>query len=305
MRYNVYNLLVEMQLPHMVADGASNNCYLSDTPDVTVSVNPTSQQQTEISPSSFIAVKGNDVLSRNTDIGFVRISEGRSIEIEPQPSCTQDMIQEYVWRNPIAIILMQRGNLVLHGSAVSYQDKGVVFVGDSGAGKSTLSALLHSKGCPYIADDILPVDINGNASMGNGLFRLNTETAKKLNLSGTPVPTQLSYEKHKLNIKYQNKFWETANQNKLPVSTIFVLSKPSEQVTAYKFTRLPLLEAVKAIYQNRFQAKFEQLEKMWPDSFQIATTLARQSKVILVERPIGKFDPEVVFALLLEALKED
>ena len=46
---------------------------------------------------------------------------------------------------------------VFHAAGVSFQNKGILFLGDSGNGKSTLSAILMANGFNVLADDFLPV----------------------------------------------------------------------------------------------------------------------------------------------------
>jgi len=53
----------------------------------------------------------------------------------------------------MANILAYRNGLLLHANGLSYQDKGIILVGQSGAGKSTLSNMLQSSGFKIIADD--------------------------------------------------------------------------------------------------------------------------------------------------------
>lgn len=51
---------------------------------------------------------------------------------------------------------------VFHASAVNYQNKSMLFLGDSGNGKSTSLAILNAHGFNSIADDFVPIDNNKN-----------------------------------------------------------------------------------------------------------------------------------------------
>lgn len=55
----------------------------------------------------------------------------------------------------LALVLRQRGALVLHASAVAVRDAAVAFVGWERAGKSTTAAALHLRGHSLVVDDIL------------------------------------------------------------------------------------------------------------------------------------------------------
>ena len=47
---------------------------------------------------------------------------------------------------------------VFHASAISHENKSILFLGDSGSGKSTICAVLMAHGFQLLADDFVPVD---------------------------------------------------------------------------------------------------------------------------------------------------
>jgi hypothetical protein len=87
----------------------------------------------------------------------MEIRGGRRITVSPDPAGDPDWIRELVLGPGLAILLHQRGFLVLHGSAVRVGDGALVILGDAGWGKSTFAAALDRAGCPLVADDLLPV----------------------------------------------------------------------------------------------------------------------------------------------------
>ena len=60
-----------------------------------------------------------------------------------------------------ALCGVDRVGAVLHGAAVCRQGKAILILGDSGRGKSTLAQGLIDAGCGYLADDHLPLHVNG------------------------------------------------------------------------------------------------------------------------------------------------
>jgi hypothetical protein len=61
----------------------------------------------------------------------------------------------------LGALLLQRGNIVLHGNAISTDKKTCeIFVGDSGAGKSTLAASRYLQDDWVLADDVCVVQFN-------------------------------------------------------------------------------------------------------------------------------------------------
>lgn len=54
----------------------------------------------------------------------------------------------------MAVLLYQRGHLVLHASAVLFNSSAVAFMGETNTGKSSLTALFNSDGCGVLSDDV-------------------------------------------------------------------------------------------------------------------------------------------------------
>ena len=53
--------------------------------------------------------------------------------------------------------------MLIHASCVSWQNKGILLIGDSGSGKSTGALALLEKGASLIADDYVEISIQNNA----------------------------------------------------------------------------------------------------------------------------------------------
>ncbi|MBX6771138.1 MAG: serine kinase [Chloroflexi bacterium] len=86
------------------------------------------------------------------------VRSGREIVIDPAPDAEDAVILLAVLGTCLALLLHQRGLLVLHGSGVIIADRAVMFLGAKGAGKSTMAAALYAAGCPFLADDIIAID---------------------------------------------------------------------------------------------------------------------------------------------------
>lgn len=80
-----------------------------------------------------------------------------------------ELEQEVVLGPALTLALSLGGKWCLHASAASFQNHGMVFLGESGDGKSTLAAYLDEAGKPgwqRIADDILPVSLGEGGLTG-------------------------------------------------------------------------------------------------------------------------------------------
>lgn len=90
-----------------------------------------------------------------------KISNGNLIEYECDSSNIMFVPKE-IMGLPLGYALFQKGFTILHGSSISYKNKGIIFSGLSGSGKSTLISDLINKGFDYISDDLVCLDSKNN-----------------------------------------------------------------------------------------------------------------------------------------------
>ncbi len=86
-----------------------------------------------------------------------RIVGGRDITVTPAPGIDEGALRALVLGPALAVVLHQRGFLILHGSAIVLHGKVIVFLGQKGAGKSTTAAAMHGRGHAIMADDVIAV----------------------------------------------------------------------------------------------------------------------------------------------------
>jgi hypothetical protein len=93
-------------------------------------------------------------LLRVTGVAQFLIRQGREIVFDADATCEPRTVALYLLGTCFAILLQQRGNLVLHASAIAAGGRAVLFCGRSRAGKSTLAAMLCRRGYPLLNDDV-------------------------------------------------------------------------------------------------------------------------------------------------------
>ncbi|MDQ3462690.1 MAG: hypothetical protein M3471_06645 [Actinomycetota bacterium] len=87
----------------------------------------------------------------------------------------REMLSVIIAGNVMAALLMLRGELVLHASAVERGGRTVALVASSGGGKSTIAAMVCAAGARLVTDDVLRVDTAGvgvTCYRGTGTLRL-------------------------------------------------------------------------------------------------------------------------------------
>lgn len=98
-------------------------------------------------------------------------ANGRQVVCEPAPECDRGIIGVLMAGTITAFLLSLRGYAVLHGSAVSWAGKTVLFAGYSGMGKTTLAALCCAAGARLVTDDVVPLTRTDAGFMCVGLSR--------------------------------------------------------------------------------------------------------------------------------------
>jgi hypothetical protein len=102
-------------------------------------------------------------------VGTFTIRGTRTVDIQRAPGVPAEVVRQFLAGPVSAALLRQRGFLVLHASAVTFQGAAIAFLGASGWGKSTLAAALHRRGHRLITDDIAAIDTAGTPSVLAGL----------------------------------------------------------------------------------------------------------------------------------------
>jgi hypothetical protein len=109
---------------------------------------------------------------------------GKEIIIDRAAGASDAEIRLHLLSTVLAVLLHQRGLLVLHASAASVDGEAVAFVAESGTGKSTLAAAFRARGHRLVADDIVPVEFGpGDAprvTAGYPQLKLYPEAAAQL-----------------------------------------------------------------------------------------------------------------------------
>jgi hypothetical protein len=85
------------------------------------------------------------------------VSDGTVVCIDPRVA--GDPNSPAVWA-ALAVLLLQRGMLLLHGAAVAEVSGATVFLGPSGAGKSTAACYHALQGATFLSDDLVPLFCN-------------------------------------------------------------------------------------------------------------------------------------------------
>lgn len=142
---------------------------------------------------------GRDVHFENGDMSIIvytnernaafKISNGNEITVDPTSIETAEEIGLNLLGPLLRLVLLQRGEFVLHGSVVQLGERTVVFIAPSGGGKSTIAAGLYNRGHGVLADDTGIVQLGEYPSVlaGPPVLKLHEKDATRIDRSAKPI----------------------------------------------------------------------------------------------------------------------
>ena len=97
------------------------------------------------------------------NVGTFLVRDGNEIIVDPLPEADERLIRLPLLGAVLSVLLHQRGQLVLHASAVTVDSEAVVFMGGKGLGKSTTAAAMYAQGHCLLADDTVAISLDDQA----------------------------------------------------------------------------------------------------------------------------------------------
>ncbi|THE65153.1 hypothetical protein D8Y22_07985 [Salinadaptatus halalkaliphilus] len=129
-------------------------------------------------------------------IGSFLVEHGHQVSFQPatQPASVtkpRKIVRRLFANEMLGLVLHQRGDLVLHASAVAVDGNAALFLGPKGAGKSTTAVAFHEHGYPVLEDDLVGIRFDGSQPMvvpGVPQVRLLPDAIDGLKVDGTTRP---------------------------------------------------------------------------------------------------------------------
>lgn len=213
------------------------------------------------------------------DVGLVTIRDGARVEIAPVAGVDARTMRQAILGPALAVLLQQRGYLVLHASVVRVGGGAIAFLGDSGSGKSTIAAALHARGHELISDDLAAIRLTGagpEVLSAFPQFKLwpDSVTALRMDPAGLPI-VEPGFSKRVQRVT--DRFTRT---EATPLRRLYLLGAGPCAATA------PLSSADAFIALVRFTYGVEWLHaQSGPTLFQQRAALARAGRVSRLTRP--------------------
>ncbi len=201
-----------------------------------------------------------------------------TVQIEPGHD-PADLVL-YLLGTCFAVILQQRGRVVLHASAVAVDGRAMLFCGQSGAGKSTLAALLERRGYPLLNDDVCNISLQGAEYVvypDGRMLKLWAESMKHLERdgeAGARVRRDLE------------KFYtapEHVDLTPRPVGGVYILHARDDGADA-SLSRLNSAESLAELTSNAYRPALVRAMNMIPAYFQALVAVQRNAGVYRLSR---------------------
>lgn len=212
--------------------------------------------------------------------GRYLVTGGREIRYQPQPGCSVEDCVPYLSGSVFGFLLHQRGEVLLHASAVSVGGRAVLFSGQSGLGKSTLAATLCQRGHPLLADDFCVVTLGADGAPAvtadARLHRLTGPTIRALRSPNVMQPVQFKLDKFYVEPAL------CAEHGKAPLAQLYFL----ERGPAPLIGPLSTAEAVRALQASAYRPQFVKRMGHAGTYLQAATAILRHagmSRLVLQE----------------------
>ncbi len=115
----------------------------------------------------------------------------RDLHCQFVPGAPEEVLPVILAGNVLAMLLLLRGELVFHASAVERDGRAIALTGHSGAGKSTLAAMACLTNAKLVTDDVLRV-----VPAGTGSVCFRGASALRLRPSSRALTSEVPWDDH-------------------------------------------------------------------------------------------------------------
>ena len=257
----------------------------------------------------FWSATSHEVLFDVPGLMRVYVADGRRITVAPAGASDSDTILDIellLTGTPIAAALMQRGEMVLHGSAALVEGGALVVTGLNGSGKSSVVSALSTLGLPIVCDNLAVmspasrlVEPHDTSHGGEWLVQPGPSTVKLWHDMAValdrPVETGARISAD------VNKYRFDVPATRLPVPVRAVVHLERAAVGVPQLSRLTDAEATVMLMRDHFRGKIARLSR--PGALADSASLAQAVPVYSCLRPADGIDPGVLAQFILGGLE--
>lgn len=254
--YAAYGLKIfsELPLPELVS---APQLFSPDAADVVIRLGSVDRAVFEDDAANTyrFRVTPDDAAFYWQTLGAMRVHEGREIIVEPEAGVEERLLRLPILGSVFAILLQQRGFLVLHASTIAIEGQAVAFLGWKGRGKSTMAATLHARGHRLLSDDVVATRLDDPARPlvypGFPQFKLWPDAVEALGENPASLPQLYSDIE-----KRARSGSEGFGLEPVPLSRVYVLEMREDDAQEIEIVPLPAPEAIAHLIAHTYSARF-------------------------------------------------
>jgi hypothetical protein len=209
--------------------------------------------------------QGTDQWLRFPGSADFRLSaRAREVFCYPLPGIPIETLRHLVLDQVLPRCLAHQGKIMVHASAVQFNEGVALFLGDSGTGKSTLAGSFHQAGWPAVSDDCLCIKnsrVGVKAIPSYASLRLWDDS---LNFLFPSEGKDYSVAHYSTKKRISTNGYESLRLREgIPILAVFVLSPPTQHFCSdITMQRISHREAFIELMRQSFKLNFADLRRV-------------------------------------------
>ncbi|UXH42748.1 aldolase [Rossellomorea vietnamensis] len=248
-----------------------------------------------------IVVVEEMVVFKVKNLAIFSIQEGKRVIVSPLSEWDENKTRLYLLGTCMGVILLQRGMIPLHGSAIVIDGRAYGIVGDSGVGKSTLTTAFIKSGYKFLSDDVIAVSLSEkNIPFVNPSYPQQKLWQDSLDVFG--FDSQQFKPLFDRENKYAVPVEENFHSEPKPLAGIIELIKTEEE--HMEVCQLSNLNKVHTLFKHTFRNFLVQRLSLLDWHFHHSTEIANQIQIHQLKRPLQGMTPEQLVHHVLTLFEE-
>ncbi len=237
------------------------------------------------------------------DTGFYEVRAGKFIDYCQREDCDPTNFYLTLMNFAFPRIIIERANLTVHGSVLSFHDKAVLISGESGAGKSTMTTELINNGLGFMSDDVMRIGFNDREEVvvysAHPIRRLCGDTVEHYGFDMNKLKPVTLDEREKFFVDSSDVY----EDRELSPSTLFYLSINDGDRPEIK--EITGADKITLLLDNFYRSEDYVRFGTSPEMFKLISKLGSALKIYEISRPREGMTIKDRAQMVMDVLKKD